>query len=601
MGIQLSGFNSGLPVNDIIEQLIALERRPIQLMQERATNISFEKSIVSNIEARVNTLLDSITSLTATSGLLSSDKDLFRAKTGSSSNDSIASLTVTDDATIGSHTLEVVSLATSTTAGSVSPVGQNITGASLVGDIGNAVVTDGDFNIFVDGNAYSISVASGDTMTDVFNRIKTAIDTETGGAVTLPTMVGGNIEVYAPSGTTVSFGSGADTTNFLQISGMFNASFTAGAEDSYTATRDLLQIDLSAGVSTAAAGLNTPVVDGTFEINGVSFDTTGKSMTDLIDEINTSSAGVTASFDMVNNAFELSADDAGSNLILLQDTGSNFLESMGLIVGGNSTTSQTAGVNATFNLDGNLLSSPTNSVSEAITGLAGVTINLESADPGNTITISVDQDVDALTDAIGQFVSDINQVISYIDEQTDAENDGPLTGEQVFIRLRQQLRQLVTTNVPALSGTAVDSMPIVGISTGAVTGSASSASSTFVFDEAKFATALANDPEAVRNLFKATTADDGYDGIFTQLKTVVEGATGTVATTGFDGVFAAYNTSADARIESINDSVTRAEDRLELKEARIRQQFTAMETLIGRYQQQGAALSGLQNQLSNNN
>ncbi|MGE0200956.1 MAG: flagellar filament capping protein FliD [Candidatus Melainabacteria bacterium] len=592
MSIQLSGFNSGLPVEDIISQLIAIERRPIDLLKERITKIEKEKSAVSNVQTRAKTLLDSVKALTSTGGVLSTSSNLFSTKKVSSSDEGIATASISSTAGAQSISLEVLNLATATRATSTAPIGQWIDAPTIMTDVAQGAVTEGDFTIFSNGTAYTFNVANTQTLGDVLTDIQTQIPEITGFSVT-----NGQINLAFTGGSNIQLGAASDTSNFLKATHLITGAKTA---TDITASSAVSAVNTNVDITTAAANLTTGVTAGTFEINGISFDTTGKSLSSIISEINGSAAKVTASFSPTTNTFQLIADDPGSSMILLNDNTSNFLTAMGVIVGGDKTIAQTAGENAQFRVNGTLMSSASNTVSAATTGLTGVTLNLTGEAVGDTITINVEKDTTAIVDGVKKVVEDINSLIAYIDQQTNAEQKGPLAGSNSFARFRQSIRSQMSDLVSGLTG-SYTSLSLAGISTGAVTGAgATTPSSTFVFDEAKFLAALDAEPDNIRKLFQATTAVDGVDGIFTKMQSLLTNANAVSSTDGFDGIFAAYNTSAGNRIESLNDSIDRGEERLIKREDFLRKQFQVMESLIAQFQSQGNALSGLQSQLSAN-
>jgi flagellar hook-associated protein 2 len=296
---------------------------------------------------------------------------------------------------------------------------------------------------------------------------------------------------------------------------------------------------------------------------------------------------------------------------------------MKLVNGTNTAGSQTAGSHAEFVLNGTTMYATSTTVDSTVTGLTGVTLNLKQAKAGTTIQINIQKDTDALKAAIKDVVEKYNAAISYIDQQTDAKNDMPLASETRLKSLRSQIRNLFTSQVGALSGTSYDSLQQVGISTGPVGSSAGNATPKLQLDESKLTAALAADPTTVEKLFigqnltgalNNTAFDDNMEGTFTkvfqlladQTYTDGNGNTGYGALYGGTGennkgLFAAYQSAAQKRIDTINKSIQKAEDRLLIKEKTLRQQFLAMDRMIGQYQNQGNALAGLIAQLTANN
>lgn len=597
MGIQLSGFNSGLPVEDMISQLMSIERRPIDLLEQRKSEIQLQQGIYSNVKSRVSDLLASLEVLSERGSFLGGE-DVFMAKTSASADEAVATAAVTSQAGEQTVSLEVLQLASATKATSQSPVGQTITGASLTTEAARGTIEAGDFTVFINGVANTISVAADgvETVQDVLDSIR-ALDPNITGAT-----VNGNGELevtYDSSAISLQFGATDDSSNFLTATNLLTAT-SSSAPPLTTLTGSAPVMLFSASEDITTADTNVAVAAGSqFSINGVTFDVGNKSLNSIINEINNSSAGVSASFDPAGNTLNLIADDPGSTFISLEDTAGNFLAAMGLITGGDTTSSQTVGNNAQFNLNGSTYYSPTNTVGEDITGLIGVTLSLKAENIGSPIDITIGRDTQTLTGAIEDFVKKFNDVIIYIDEQTkaDPENPGPLSGESSLKRLRQQLRQLVTDAIGGLSGEAYDSLQVVGISTGEVTG-ALNVSSTIQFDSTKFLEALETNFDNVYQLFKGTTADDGFDGTITRIQNVVDAALET--TDGSEGIFAAYEESSASRIESLDDAIARGEERLIRKEDLLRQQFLMMERMIAQFQQQGTALTGLQQQLAAN-
>lgn len=575
-----SGLSSGLPVNDIIASLMDIERQPIVLMQERLSTLNINNATFQNVEGRAQTLLGTLKSVLAQSVL---DKNPFKIKSATPSQEGIVSVNAGENAAVQTIKLEVQQLATTTKAISQSPLGALLTGPSLISDVSQGSVTNGNFAIFSNGVEHTITVDNSLDMDSVLSQI-TAIP-----EVNSASMVNGQIQIDYVSGTNIKVGSHSDTSNFARVTQLTTGTKTA---TQLTSAFPMTSLNLGEMVSSATSNLNTPVIDGTFTINGVEFDTTGKTLSDLVTEINNnSSVGVTASVSLVNNQFELVSKDTGSELINFEDGTGNFLEAMGLIVGGDSTISQTEGLNASFVLNGSLLYSNDNSVDESITGLTDITLDLEGTNVGGEIEIQVSRDFETITSKMEEFVKNVNNLMSMIDEQTDPEGNGALRGESGLIRFRNSIRTQISDAVNGL--TQFNNMAAVGISTGAVSGGAN-ASSTFILDTTKLEAALSSNPSEVEQLMIGT------EGILTKLKGLIDAAVLDDPDESKDGLFAGHGNSVQDQIESINQRIEAAEARLLSREELLRRQFTAMESVYNQMQGQSAALSNLTAQLSAN-
>jgi flagellar hook-associated protein 2 len=607
-----TGFNSGLPIDDIITKLIAVDHQPIDLMTTKANTIKQQKTVFSNIQTMVQSLLGSIKTLTNRD--VATNATIFDNMTASSTNATIASATASNTAATQTINLEVKKLPSLTVATSTGPVGA-FSNATTVDELG---ITAGDFTIYANGSPYTIPVTAGETMGAVFAAINANIPDASVSAD--PTIIDGKVNIAYQAGANIVLGSGGDTTNFLSITNMLTG-VNDGAGN-ITASQRNTTIDRNQTVVAGAAHFATPVTNGTFFINGVSFNTTGLTLNDLIDQINTSSAGVTAAFNKGNNTFQLSAKNTGSSYISLADGSSNFLTAMKLITGGDTTTSQVAGQNAQFVVNGTTMYASSTSVDETVTGLTGVTLNLNQAAVGTQVQLTVQKDTASVVTAVKDVIAKYNSAITYIDQQTDAKTKMPLASQSNIKNLRNQIRTMFTAQISALASSGYDSLQQIGISTGSVGSTAGTASPQLQLDATKLTAALAANPSAIKKLFVAqdlggalngTSGDDTFNGTFTQLKNLLTDQTYTdsTGTTSYGalysgtsdsnrGLFAAYQASSQKRIDDLNKSISDAEARLVTKQASLRAQYLAMDKLVGQYQSQGTALNGLISQLSAN-
>jgi flagellar hook-associated protein 2 len=582
MSIQFGGIASGLPVNDIIDKLIAIERRPLDQLNTRKTDIKQQGAFMDNTKSRISNLQAALKKLTSQSVL---DKNLFQSRTATVADTSLASVTAGSTATPQTFSLEVVKLASSTKATSLNGVGQLATGSTPLSQLSGGGITSGKFNVVINGTAREVSVdATVDTMENIMLRLKALP-----GVADAQVDSNGKVVVTASIGNSIQFGTSADTTNFLRAVYLDTAQYNAGT-NTYTASNAANSVNTAASIEdNALARLNTAVTAGsTFQIGAATFTTTGKSLNDLISEINnTADAKVTASFNTATNKLELVAKDTGSNAIFLKDTSGNFLSAMGLIDGGGSTiTSQQVGNNAQFKINGVTLYSASNNVGETVSGLSGITLNLTKAAEGSPTTVTVNQDTKDLKEALQDLVKKYNDAIAYMDSQTG--KDGKLQTVSSLKGFRNSLRTAVTDSVAGL--TQFNSLPQIGLSTGAfVAGGA--ASPNLVFDEAKFSAAMSKSPAEVEKLLR------GPGGILTQLQKKVNDALNDDPDPNKDGLFASYGNMMTSRIKSIDDAIKRGEDRVAKKEKMLRAQFQAMDQSISKIQSQGTAISNLASSL----
>src|SRR5882672_10232616 len=168
-------------------------------------------------------------------------------------------------------------------------------------------------------------------------------------------------------------------------------------------------------------------------------------LTSLADYINTQKWGVTAS--VVSDAggarlalYSQSTGTPGALAITNNDTGLTFNAPVG-------------GTNASLTIDGVPLSSATNTVTGAI---SGVTLNLASASPSTAVQVTVGPDVAAATLAINNFVDAYNSAIGIINTQFTVNavtnTQGPLGADSTLRSLQSTLLNDVTYSIAGNSG-----------------------------------------------------------------------------------------------------------------------------------------------------
>ena len=176
---------------------------------------------------------------------------------------------------------------------------------------------------------------------------------------------------------------------------------------------------------------------------------TNDTLTTLASSINQQSAtniwGITAA---------VVTDATGSRLtITSQATGTP-----GALAITNNTTSlnfnaPSGGTNASLSIAGVPYSSTSNTITG---GIAGVTLNLATAAPGETVEVAVGPDTQQATQAINDFVNAYNQVINDINQQftvnASTNSQGPLGSDTALRTLQSTLMSDVTYSVSGNGG-----------------------------------------------------------------------------------------------------------------------------------------------------
>ena len=104
MGVVSSGIGliSGFPIADTVDQLIAVEARPLVSLQQRADKTNAQRTAMLGLSAQ-------LLSLKLTTSKLSR-KSSFEARSATSSNESVVKATASNNATVGSFTFSVKQL-----------------------------------------------------------------------------------------------------------------------------------------------------------------------------------------------------------------------------------------------------------------------------------------------------------------------------------------------------------------------------------------------------------------------------------------------------------------------------------------------------------
>ncbi|MBT9456395.1 MAG: flagellar filament capping protein FliD [Burkholderiaceae bacterium] len=167
--ISSAGIGSNLPVDSIVSGLLAVERKPIDLLKTQNTQLQTSLSTFGKLQGSLATLRDAAAKLGRT--------DLWAATSASSSDSNAVSVTTTATAAPGSYSIAVQSLAASQLGASVAyasstaVVGQGV----LHIDLGTWDKDLGTFEAKDGSSTLDISIGAGeDTLEKVRDKINAA-------------------------------------------------------------------------------------------------------------------------------------------------------------------------------------------------------------------------------------------------------------------------------------------------------------------------------------------------------------------------------------------------------------------------------------------
>jgi flagellar hook-associated protein 2 len=347
-GLTAAGIGSGLDVNGLVTQLMSVERRGLGTIQRAQSGIQTKLSAYGTITSSMNGLADAARRLTQTNTVT--------ALTASTSNKEMVTATTDSTAVPGSSTLNVSQLAQVQRL--VGPRVSDVTAAIGTGritiEVGSYNSGDNSFTSKADTTPVSIEIGEGQ---NTLEGIRDAINNASAGATASLVNDGSGFRLVITS-------SSSGSSNSLKITvddndGNDNNDETGGATPTAT--------------SFAAGNLGG--------LSFLAFDPTA------------------------------SGEGSGKNLQQIQ-----------------------AAQSAQFTIDGISITSETNTVSGAV---KGVTFNLNQVTT-SPVRIDIKQDTTLVTNAVGAFVNAFNATNNVLKQQSSAEGD--LSRETMPTAIQRQLR-----------------------------------------------------------------------------------------------------------------------------------------------------------------
>lgn len=284
------------------------------------------------------------------------------------------------------------------------------------------------------------------------------------------------------------------------------------------------------------------------------------------DKINAANAGVTA---VILN------DGSGARLLMRSSaTGTeSAFRTSGVAAlafdpssGPSAMTQTQAAANAAATLDGLAISSQSNTLANLVDGVT-ITLGQVTSAP---VTLGVATDTAALKTSIQAFADAYSALASLLASQVkynaDSKTAGPLQGDSGAVGIQRQLRAMI--------GSASDASNVFGRLSDA--GLELQSNGSLKVDTGKLDAALAKLPELRKMFANDDLAVPANDGIARRLADL------TSAMLASDGTLTARTDGLRQRIERNEADQERLERRVDQVEARLRAQYTALDTTLGR-------------------
>lgn len=223
--------------------------------------------------------------------------------------------------------------------------------------------------------------------------------------------------------------------------------------------------------------------------------------------------------------------------------------------------------NATASIDGVEVESASNRVENAVQGVT-FTLQRQTAVGANT-TVTVAQDKVATKKLVTDFVTAYNDTIKQLRDLTRNDpsgTSGPLKGDQTINSMQYQLRQLVGSST-TLGGT-LSRLADIGLDPGS--------DGQIKVNDSKLEAAL-DKPADLKSLFSAIDSGNSENsGFAVRLRTLADQFLST------DGRIESRKQGINSRIASADDRTEALERRITLVEKRLRSQYTALDSTVGK-------------------
>lgn len=575
MAISFSGLASGLDTSGWVEALVSIKQEKVSELKLDLTGLQSSKNTLSTTRTAFNTLRTSLEKLT--DAKFGGTFNLFTQNIAKSADESIFTATVDNNASMQGYDIIVQQLASYTKAVSSQTASAVADDNTLLSSLG---ISEGSLSVYVDGVKTNINIEEDDTLGDFKAQLAAAgiqANVDTDGVLQLSPYTAGQV---------INIGSTTDTSNVVSLLGL-----SMQDDGTYISTNSLFKANTASKLTAVDSGFNQQITAGTFTIGDATFtinnDTT---LSSLISQINNNEdAQASAYWDDTTGKLTITSKKEGASYINIEAGTSNFTDVMGLTettrdADGNITTSkmltgtQELGNNALLTINGTSVTSTSNTVTSDISRISGVTLNLKGvsvADDNGSVKatkLDISRDNSALVNAVKDFVNAYNDTLAKVDEVT-AKGAG-LHGETSLTSLTRTLRNYATTT-NTTNGGEFKLLSQIGISTGkADSSNLSTSTAKLEFDEDVFLKALEEDPDSVQSILA------GENGVLNMMENTVE-----MSLKASVGFFDVKQNSLDSDIKSMEEKITKQNQRVDVYRTQLENKFANMELMIAQMQQ----------------
>jgi flagellar hook-associated protein 2 len=617
--LRLTGL-SGLDTESIIEQLMQVERLPLDTLKQRKTLVQWKQEAYRSVSTSLMGFKSKFFDIVNRSSYLLSENSI-KVKTVKTSSSEYLTATAAANANLGSQNVKVVQVAEAARSVSAGKVSKAITGT-----IENTQLADKNILVTLDGVSKEITLENYASETELATKLQDALNKAFGsGKVQVNLTLNEDLNKYQ---FTLDTANGATKVTLNEASGSSGVLENLGLNNGVSN-----RINIKGTLASLEDSLNIPLTkdaDGnySFTINNKTFSfSETDSLQKVFDTINNSAeANVTISYDEITDKITLAAKQTGTgDTLKLEDLdGSNLLAALGL-------GSITAGKDAVVQIDGETIVRSSNNFT-----VNGITYSLKKAHAASSTgeTLTVEQDIDSVVNNIKTFVEEYNKLIDSINglvnekydrnylPLTDAQKEamkeddiekwekkaktGILRNDSILQQITLAMRKALYEKVEGVNISLKD----IGIESKSY-----SDNGKLYLDEDKLRNALTNNPDEVTKLLNGTSSQyptysrdftseekQAYhkqSGVLRRLASIIEDNISTVRNAkGYKGTLLEKagiendltNTKnlLSYELEDYDDRIDDLVAKLAKKEESYYSKFSALETMLNKMNQQSS-------------
>ena len=450
--ITFSGLSSGMDTAGMLEKLMEIERRPIQLLERKQTDILQKQGAFERLDGTVKSFQSSVKKL--------NDRSTFQQFQATVSENKTISHSISSQAAEGNYSIEVIQRAETDQFSS-----------GIFTDKTNTLNYTGDLII----NEQTITIASSDSLADIRNKIN-SIDAEVSASIISVSEEDHRL-ILAADQTGVA---GIDLSDSSSGSLLQQLGFTdtAGNQSSVTQKLTAGQTVQTTESSNITASTFFSEIDGgitadkTITISGRSRN--GQSISGtytyrdehtvqaLLDQIETIFGSDNVGLSVENGQIVITDDAAGESLLSVDldesafgATNTNLFGDFEITTKGHDRILQ-QGKDAQLKINNINVTHNTNTISNVIQGVTLDLLNTNAVTGDPPISLRVERDTDQIQSSVSEFVETYNGIVDFVKEQFafDASTGitGLLFGDSTVRSVQTQIQRLIGTSLSNLTG-----------------------------------------------------------------------------------------------------------------------------------------------------